>query len=187
MVSMTVSAQCCVDPNTWQATLVICPWNIQLLDLMLGETFRRRSGSYSEWEKLKAMVLFLWKGGGVFREQAPWNRQSNEYLSEDYDTVAYSYTHMGCLCNRASIHTNGTIYLWRNSQLNCFLEFVISNYVELLSGILFCQKYDLSTNNAALSIMLFLSMSPPKWGSTFAATHFENEAFWQTNLFYLNI
>ena len=37
MVSMTVAAQCGVDAKTLQGTLVTCPWNIQLLDLMLGE------------------------------------------------------------------------------------------------------------------------------------------------------
>lgn len=73
-------------------------------------------------------------------------------ISAKIMTLWLTATHTACLCNRDSIHTNDSIYLWRNSQLNCFLEFVIANYVELLRGILFCQKYDLSTNNAALSM-----------------------------------
>lgn len=56
---MLASAQCYVNPDSVQATLVVCPWDIQLMDLMLGEMSSRRPGDYSESELSKTMILFL--------------------------------------------------------------------------------------------------------------------------------
>jgi hypothetical protein len=70
---------------------------------------------------------------GVFRGQALWSRKDTRTLSRDYDVPAYDCTHTQLAFVTGHTHTNGNIYLWRNSQLNCFLEFVISHYVEFLS------------------------------------------------------
>lgn len=72
---------------------------------------------------------------------------------------------------------NGNICHESNLYLKCILKFIISQYVGLVSGILFYKKYDLSTANSVPFITGHLSTSPPKWASPFAAIYFENESF----------